>query len=301
MNTGAKKTLHIKNRIANHQLPKQHGRHMSPANDVERLRSLFEATFDGIVFHDRGTIIDVNPTFEYMFGYSREELIGTKVTALASSSTRPLMEYNICNRNQEPYEAIVVHRNGSMLDVEIMAKEHEYMGRWVRVAAFRDITERKKAAQVLEETHARLLTEQLTLRRKNIALKEILGQIENEKSQIKRNIQANINRVVLPIIHTLQLKVTTEHAQYVRLLEDALKDISSPFIRDLETNHAKLTPRELEICNMIKNGMSSKDIAANLGISPQTVDKQRTHIRKKLSLTNQGVNLVSFLKSQSNS
>ncbi len=270
---------------------------MPAVNDVDRLRSLFEATFDGIVFHNQGKIIDVNPTFERMFGYTREELIGTQVTTLASSATRPLMEHNIQTRNQESYEAIVVHRNGSMLDVEIMAKEHEYMGKRVRVAAFRDITERKKAAQVLEETHARLLTEQLTLRRKNIALKEILGQIEHEKNQIKRSIQANINRVVMPVIQTLHLKVNSEHVQYVKLLEDTLKDISSPFIRDLETNHAKLTPRELEICNMIKNGMSSKDIAVNLGISSQTVDKQRTHIRRKLALTNQGINLISFLKS----
>ncbi|MBN2227144.1 MAG: PAS domain S-box protein [candidate division Zixibacteria bacterium] len=296
MTTGAKQTLRVTRR--DESTPSAiHPESTPSVNDVNRLRSLFEATFDGIVFHEGGKIIDVNPTFERMIGYARNELIGTLVTELASSSTRSLMEHNIRTRNHGPYEAVVIHRNGSMLDVEIIAKEHEYMGRLVRVAAFRDITERKKAAQVLEETHARLLTEQLTLRRKNIALKEILSQIEHEKSLIKRSIQANINRVIMPIIQTLHQKANSDHVQYITLLEDALKDISSPFIRDLETNHTKLTPRELEICNMIKNGMSSKDIAVNLGISSQTVDKQRTHIRKKLALTKQGVNLVSFLKS----
>lgn len=58
-----------------------------------------------------------------------------------------------------------------------------------------------------------------------------------------------------------------------------------------------MSPRESEICSMVKNGLTSKDIARTLGISTQTVLKQRKHIRKKLGINNSPINLTSYLKS----
>ncbi|MCP4580121.1 MAG: helix-turn-helix transcriptional regulator [candidate division Zixibacteria bacterium] len=58
----------------------------------------------------------------------------------------------------------------------------------------------------------------------------------------------------------------------------------------------KLSPREIEICSMIKNGATSKEIAETLSISVLTVNKHRERIRKKLVISNKGINLTSFLK-----
>lgn len=263
----------------------------------ERLKSLFEATFEGIVIHDGGRILDINATFMKMFGYSRAELLGRSIVDLAAPESTALMREKIISLDQQPYEVMGLRKDGSRISLEIIARYHIYRGRQVRVAAYRDISERKKAAEDLKETHTRLVTEQLTLTRKNIALKEILNQIENEKNQIKRRIQSNINTVINPLLNTLKSKLGPDKIEYVNLLEDALNDIASPFISRLEKQRVGLTPRELEICNMIKSGMTSKQIAAALDISSLTVDKQRAHIRRKLGLANKGVNLISYLKS----
>jgi DNA-binding CsgD family transcriptional regulator len=56
-----------------------------------------------------------------------------------------------------------------------------------------------------------------------------------------------------------------------------------------------LTPVEVQTCNMIKNGLSTKEIAKLRGISPATVSRHREHIRKKLGITNKKVNLATYL------
>jgi DNA-binding CsgD family transcriptional regulator len=80
-------------------------------------------------------------------------------------------------------------------------------------------------------------------------------------------------------------------------LKNNLKDITSPFIRELETRHQKLTPRELEICNMIKSGYSSRKIAESACISVGAVKLHRNRIRKKLGLIKKKVNLITYLQS----
>jgi DNA-binding CsgD family transcriptional regulator len=56
-----------------------------------------------------------------------------------------------------------------------------------------------------------------------------------------------------------------------------------------------LTPREIEICNMVKSDITSKEISKLLNISPQTIVKHRKNIRKKLGISNKNINLTSFL------
>ena len=79
--------------------------------------------------------------------------------------------------------------------------------------------------------------------------------------------------------------------------QNSLNDITSPFIGELELRHGRLSPREVEICNMIKNGMPSKEIASILNVSVHTIHTQRRNIRKKLRLAGNRKNLTSFLSS----
>ena len=58
-----------------------------------------------------------------------------------------------------------------------------------------------------------------------------------------------------------------------------------------------LTQREIEICNMIKSGLTSKEIARVLNVSYRTVETHRNNIRNKLEITKKGINLITYLKS----
>ncbi len=148
----------------------------------------------------------------------------------------------------------------------------------------------------LQLTSNRLRAEQHLLEDKNTALREVLDQIEEEKRHIMRQVQTNVDRVIEPILRNLANKARPDDRHYIELLRASLSDVTSPFMSNLENRARTLSPREGEICNMIRNGMSSKEIAAALDVSVHTILKQRQRIRKKLGISNDRISLVAFLQ-----
>jgi PAS domain S-box-containing protein len=160
-----------------------------------------------------------------------------------------------------------------------------------------DITERKKDKQDLKIANEILEAKHSALREKNLALKNVLEQVNSEKQELKAQIQSNVDRVVLPTLRLLRQKVDVSTAGYVDLLGSNLHDIASPLANRLESNCARLSPGEIEICSMIQKGLSSQEIANLRGVSVQTISMQRKRIRRKLGIANQSVSLPSLLKS----
>ena len=52
-----------------------------------------------------------------------------------------------------------------------------------------------------------------------------------------------------------------------------------------ETNASSLTPRESEILKLIADGLSTKEIAHQLNVSPKTIESHRLQIMEKLKIT----------------
>ncbi len=125
----------------------------------------------------------------------------------------------------------------------------------------------------------------------------MLSQIESEKEQIKQQVQANADRIVMPLVRTIKDKADGPLTTYVNLLEECLSEVAAPFMSRLESSCAALSPREVEICNMIKSGLSSKEIAQALATSVHTVHNQRKKIRQKLKLDKRSANLQTYLQS----
>jgi DNA-binding CsgD family transcriptional regulator len=74
-----------------------------------------------------------------------------------------------------------------------------------------------------------------------------------------------------------------------------IKCLSSPLSKKTNPLINTLSSREREVAMLIKNGYSSKQIAAKLFISKRAVDSHRQNIRKKLKLSTHE-NLQSYLK-----
>ena len=159
------------------------------------------------------------------------------------------------------------------------------------------IIQRKQAEERIIQASEQLEIERESLERKNIALHEILNQIDSEKNTFKQHLVTNVEQTILPTVTRLKKSSRPSQNRIFEMLEKDLQEIVSPFLDTLKSNYTKLSPRELEVCRLIKNGMTSKEIAEMLNLSLLTVYKYRELIRKKLSLVKDGTNLRTYLKS----
>jgi DNA-binding CsgD family transcriptional regulator len=159
------------------------------------------------------------------------------------------------------------------------------------------IATRISADLELQETNRQLTLERKALQESNNALRIVLARIEQEKQEIHRDIKMNVEKILMPILHALALQLPPAQIRYVEMLQTNLEEITSPFISQLSRSYHSMTPTEIAICNMIRNGMRTKEIADMRGVSEATINRHREKIRRKLKITNQDVNLATFLQS----
>jgi PAS domain S-box-containing protein len=122
----------------------------------ERYKLLSSVTFEGIVLHKNAIAVDVNQSLADMFGYERTDILHTNLmTKLIYEKDHPTIRNNIHKDYAPPYEVRGVRRDGSIFPIEIEAYNFEYQGDILRVAAMRDISEKKKAQRSLQVTEAK--------------------------------------------------------------------------------------------------------------------------------------------------
>lgn len=144
-------------------------------------------------------------------------------------------------------------------------------------------------------TQRQLQVERQALQDANAALHDSLVQSQREKKMVGVSIQAKIDKIITPILYAMQAEMNPSQFEYLDLLKKNLDDIISPFIEKSQVGMSKLSPIELQVSNMIKHGLSTKEIARIRGISPATVNRHRESIRRKLDITNRKINLTSYL------
>jgi PAS domain S-box-containing protein len=273
----------------------------------EKLGAIADYTYDWESwFSPDGRLLWLNPAVEKLTGYSSEEC--------REMSDYPLSIVHKEDRAEfEKRLKKALGERSSINDYAFRVSCKDGLLRWMAISwqpiydeqgehtglrtSVRDTTERKKNEKAIQLTNEILRTERETLAEKNNALGEMLHQIDIEKKNMALQIQSNVDRIVLPLLNKFEGRVDADGKEYIKLLSRSLNEITSPYIHRLESNYKSLTPREIEICNLIKVGMSSKEIALSLNTATDTVSNQRKTIRKKLKLTDRKANLAACLKS----
>ena len=157
--------------------------------------------------------------------------------------------------------------------------------------------------QKLNEEDREKLIEELTAQSRqleefNDTLKVLLNQRDRDKAGIEENMTTNLKSLVLPYLERLRLSLlNAEQRAHLEAALANLVELSSSFGASLRSPLYGLTPRELEVADLVKHGKSNKEAAAILCISVRSVESHRRAIRRKLGLQNQKVNLRAFLLS----
>lgn len=140
----------------------------------ERYRTLFEAAFEGIIVHIDGVILEINKPGLQMMQYTAEEIPGKSLLELVPPGLHDMLVSKAADKQGETYETILLRKDGTPLNIEVLSKKHLYKGREVKVAAFRDISQRKAYEK---EIHAQkiLLNNILNTLPVNVYIKDSSG------------------------------------------------------------------------------------------------------------------------------
>ncbi|SHI62666.1 PAS domain S-box-containing protein [Desulfatibacillum alkenivorans DSM 16219] len=257
-----------------------------------------------------GLIIEANARFCQMTGLMREELLG-----------RTTLELGMWDDPKER-EVIrkIVERDGSIRNFEIKdrfggklkhglysAEKIIVNGESCMATTVVDVSELREAQEALAQstpagpapmTNPELEVKTRELEEVNKALRTLLDQTKNDAKNFEQRILANVEDLILPYVSRLKnTPLDINQRVYLNVVETNLTDLISPFMRMIGEKHNELTPREIEVANLVRMGTTSKEIAKLLNISKRAVEFHRDSLRTKLGLKKSKKNLRAYLAS----
>jgi len=260
--------------------------------DVVRL--ILENAQDAIYISQDRYLTFINAKAAQITGYTLEELMSRPAIDFVHPDDREAISdrYNRRFRGEEVpdhYPHRLVCKNGNVVWIEANHVMITWQRRPAALTFVRDITSLKKAE---EELKARMES----IEEMNTTLKVLLRQRNDDIQDWGERLLRNVKELVMPhVVRLKEAQLGPDLDVHVRRIECALKEITSPFLANLSAKYPHFTSREIQVANLIKDGMRTKEIAHILNISSHTVDIYRQLIRKKLGLNHQKTSIRSFL------
>ncbi|MGE5603804.1 MAG: PAS domain S-box protein, partial [Nitrososphaerales archaeon] len=163
----------------------------------QQYRNVFESTSDGmVIINADGQIIDANPAASKMSGYDDGELLRLNpLTFIRSDQREPLERFfqSVRSGRRLERQAIGVRRDGSEFDLEVRASQFQHAGELHVLAVLRDITERVRSFQLLEQRvreRTRELSALLAFSRQATATLEVRPLMELVVEEVSRLVES---------------------------------------------------------------------------------------------------------------
>ncbi len=272
-------------------------------NILSNIREIYyETDLDGNILYGNDEAVSIS-------GYKIRELIGKNYQEFLDKETSRRIYDTFLHIYQthelaKRFECEIKDRNGIRKQLELSAmllKDHE--GRPTGFCGFgRDVSELKKANEkmdaLLQEKTSKLSHAYQAIEKTNIALQVLLEKKDETRNKLEEKMRFNVSELILPTLEKLASSgLNSKQKAYIDILARNINEIVKPFLNGIPQKFLELTPNEIQVLNFIKQGKTSKEIAALMNIAACTVDFHRDNIRRKLSLNNKKVNLRTYLQS----
>jgi PAS domain S-box-containing protein len=274
------------------------------------LLRLIEAVPSCIAIHDKeGNLLYANQRTYDLHGYSADELMALSLHRILAPASKKLMKarmQELFARGEMSFEVEHLKKDATILPLWINVKTATWEGKSVLLSVETDITERKLIEGELErhrrhledmvkERTTELEIKNIALQELNAALKVLLKQREDDKKELEERFVMNIRNLVLPFLEQIKKRrVDVGQQPLLDIIETQIHKIASPLLKNIR--QFDLTPKELKVAVLVKEGKSTKEIAALLRIASGSIDIHRKNIRKKMGLNNRRANLQSYLQ-----
>ena len=227
----------------------------------------------------KGKILDVQLSSTLYQGADGKPL-GNIVT-LRDISDRKRDEEEL-GKYRDHLEELVTERTAELAQANLKLKQQ--------------IEDRKRAEKALKKREKELQAQSQHLEEVNTALRVLLKQREDDKKEMGEIVLRNVKELVSPYLQrVIDGRLSDQQRTLIQILETNLNNVVSPFVDKLTSGLAHLTPAEIKVASLVKEGKTNKEIAEILLVSKNTVLFHRHKIRDKLGLKNAKINLRSHL------
>jgi PAS domain S-box-containing protein len=262
--------------------------------------SIFDTITDSITVHDADfNIVHMNQSAQVILGlHLQDQMPWSKCFRYYHGADQPPSDCPSCQtlKTGRPSSAEIfepfLNKHLEIRALPRFGSDGRLVG---LIHVVRDITERKLAVKALQQAHDELAIRNKDLAEMNTALHVLLQKREEDKRNMEELIVLNIKNLVYPYIEKMQSN-SPDVTQRVLLdiIAANLNELLSPLLKEL--HQFNLTPKELQVATMVKDGKTTKEIAAVMQVETSSIDDHRNSIRKKLGLS-RDVNLQSKLRS----
>ncbi|MCG6881647.1 MAG: response regulator [Deltaproteobacteria bacterium] len=172
-------------------------------------------------------------------------------------------------------------------------------GKVIQLAVYsRDITQEKRNVAALKKREKELKARTRSLEEANTAFSILLRRREEDRTNFESSVVSNMSTLIKPYIEKLKsTPLDAIQTNHLNVIETNLEQIISPFVRDIGSRVLDLTPMEIRVANLVKEGKSNIEIAAKLSVSKNTILTHRFNLRRKLGIKNKKINLRAYLLS----
>ncbi len=167
------------------------------------------------------------------------------------------------------------------------------------IVVHEDITPIIQSQEALRNKEEELRQKSEQLEETNVALKVLLEHRDRDLALLEQRMTVNIRELVLPYVEKLKssTRKRSREQALVDIVESHLNDIVTPFLNRLSSLHLLLTPQEVEVAVLVRQGKSSQEIADVMSVSLSTISFHRKNLRRKLGLQDRSRNLRTYLLS----
>lgn len=262
------------------------------AKSEKVFRSLFTSAGEGIMLVNNDLkIIQANQKAADMFGLSITDIENAHCVSLVHPDSIDTLKVASSVKEGEAWHGELngVTKSGDAFPASITVNKISLSNEIFLHLIIRNITQQKSLEQYL--VHEKTKAEEM-----NVTLRNVMKTIDKEKEELELSISQKVVTNIIPSIQKLASEDNKEVRQmYMNILRDQLAGLTKSSNSISNSDMIKLTKSEIQVCQMIQSGSSSKDIAETMNISFETVQTHRKNIRKKLGLSGKDINLFAYL------
>lgn len=264
------------------------------ADSITLFNAFFDTALDSTFLIDGGGLILAANTAaqkqhakseQSIAGEDFRRLLGKRFHATIRNAMHTLKTKEVWTEN-----VVAIDGNGEGFPAEATLRKITFTNYALYQLILHDLTEHVELKENLQDQKAEV-------KEKEIALRQVIKSMEEDRKEMREQLTSQVKKQMLPALE----RITASDAHEVRegyrnVIEDQLVDLAGESSGEFDSELLRLSPREMEVCQLIQLGRNGKEIAQLLNMSFETLQTHRKNIRRKLGLRGRKASLFTYLR-----